>query len=114
MKTSVANPDPVLFLPLDPGTGMGNKSGSKVPESGMNISDHFSKSLETSFWEKILKNLRCGSGIRNLLGSGMEKIRSGIRDKHPGSATLMKTSKNLFVFKVPRQRFPMGGNHVPL
>jgi hypothetical protein len=52
MKTSVANPDPVLFLPLDPGTGMGKKSGSKVPESGMNISDHFSKSFRNSFLVK--------------------------------------------------------------
>jgi hypothetical protein len=32
----------------------GKKSGSKVPESGMNISDHFSKSFETVFWLKIL------------------------------------------------------------
>jgi hypothetical protein len=31
--------------------------------------------------------------IRDLLepGSGMEKSRSGIRNKHPGSATLQKT-----------------------
>ncbi len=33
-----------------------------------------------------------GSGIRDLVnpgsGTGMEKVGSGIRDKHPGSATL--------------------------
>jgi hypothetical protein len=42
---------------LTPGSGNrdGEKSGSKVPESGMNISDHFSKSFETVFWLKILK-----------------------------------------------------------
>ena len=50
--TSVADPDPVPFGPLDPGSGMGKKSGS---------------------------------------GSGMEKIQ--IRDKHPGSATLITTKK---------------------
>jgi hypothetical protein len=57
MKTSVANPDPGLLDPWirEPGTGMGKKSGSKVPDSGMNISDHFSKSFETVFWLKILK-----------------------------------------------------------
>ncbi len=36
--------DPVPFLPLDPGSGMGKKSGSG---SGMNNPDHISESLET-------------------------------------------------------------------
>jgi hypothetical protein len=39
LKCSVADPDPVLFRPLDPGM---EKSGS-----GMNIPDHYSESLET-------------------------------------------------------------------
>jgi hypothetical protein len=40
------DPDPGFgaFLPLDPGSGMGKKSGS-----GMNITDNFSESLETVF-----------------------------------------------------------------
>jgi hypothetical protein len=54
---------------------MGQKSGSG---SGFRIRDHISESLETIFWVKILKFL---------CRSGMEKIR--IRDKHPGSATLI-------------------------
>jgi hypothetical protein len=67
----------------------------------MNNPDHIAESLETNFWVKIQKILRCGSGIRDgknsdpgtglekfgsgteKFGSGMEKIR--IRDKHPGS-----------------------------
>ncbi len=65
-----------LFDPLDPGSGMGKKSGSG---SGMNNPDHISESLETIFW--VLKHviLWCGSGIRDGKksdpGSGMEKFR---------------------------------------
>jgi hypothetical protein len=56
----------------------------------MNIPDPISKSLETIFWVKILKFF--GAGADADPGtfdprSGMEKIR--IRDKHPGSATLL-------------------------
>jgi hypothetical protein len=64
--------------------------------SGMNIPDHISVSLETIFGFKILKlfdvDPNRGSGIFLTLdpGSGMEKIGSGIRDKLPGSATLLK------------------------
>jgi hypothetical protein len=73
--------DPVPFVPLDPGYGMGKKKTGSDPgsEFGTNNLDHISESLETIFWVKILKIL-CS-------GSGMEKIR--IRDKHPGSATLV-------------------------
>jgi hypothetical protein len=42
-----------------------------------------SESLETIFWVKILKFFDADPG------SVMEKIGSGIRDKHPGSATLV-------------------------
>jgi hypothetical protein len=54
----------------------------------MNNPDHISKSSETIFLVKILKFLDAdpGSGMKKF-GSGMEKIR--IRDKHPGSATLV-------------------------
>jgi hypothetical protein len=57
---------------------MGKKSGSG---SGMNNPDHMSESLETIFWLKKLKFFDADAGSR------MEKIR--IRDKHPGSATLL-------------------------
>ncbi len=57
--------DPVTFWSLDPGSGMGKKSGSG---SGMTNPDHISESLDTIFWVKILKFVLCGSG--------MEKIRN--------------------------------------
>jgi hypothetical protein len=59
---SVADPGSSTFL--TPGSGMGKKSGSG---SGMNNPDHISESLECN---------KCN------------KFRSGIGDKHPGSATL--------------------------
>jgi hypothetical protein len=65
----------------------------------MNIPDHFSESLVTVFWVKIFKFFDADPGIRDLLdpGSGMKKFGSGIRYKHPGSATLekSKTKKNI-------------------
>jgi hypothetical protein len=48
----------------------------------MNNPDHISESFETIFWGKIQKFFGADPG------SEMEKIR--IRDKHPGSATLLK------------------------
>jgi hypothetical protein len=60
--------DPVLILPLDPGS-----------EFGMKIPDHISESLEIIFWIKILKFIDAdpypGSGKHFYPGSG-------IRDKH--------------------------------
>jgi hypothetical protein len=47
----------------------------------MNKPDHISESLEPIFWVKILEFFDVDPG------AGMEKIR--IRDKHPGSATLL-------------------------
>jgi hypothetical protein len=44
--------NPVPLWPQDPGSGMGKKSRSG---SGMNILNHISESLETIFWDKILK-----------------------------------------------------------
>ncbi len=41
-----ADPGSGIFLALDPGSGMGKKSRSG---SGMNIPDHNSERLETSF-----------------------------------------------------------------
>jgi hypothetical protein len=73
---------------------MGKKSRSG---SGMSNPNHISENLETIFRVKILEILDTdqdpGSGIFLTLdlGSGMDKFGTGIRDKHPGSATLRKT-----------------------
>jgi hypothetical protein len=45
--TSVADPDTVSGAFLTPESGVGKKSRS---ESGMNIADHISESLQTIFW----------------------------------------------------------------
>ena len=60
-----------LFDHLDPGSGMGEKSRSG---SGMNILDHISESLETTFRVKILKF------FGNLLDPGSRRERIRIRD----------------------------------
>ncbi len=86
--------EPVPFLPLDPGSGMGKNPGSG---SGMNNPDHISDSLKTIFWFKILKFFDADPGWKKF-GSGMEKFRSVIRDKHPGSATLPETFNNIVFF----------------
>jgi hypothetical protein len=64
---------------------MGKKSGSG---SGMNNPDHISKSLETIFGLKYSNSfMRIQDPGWEKFGSGMEK--TWIRDKHPGSATLV-------------------------
>ncbi len=82
---------------LTPGSGIGKKSGSG---SGMNNPDHISESLETIFWVKILlffdedpgsgmeKKIRFRDPGRKNSDQIWKKFESGIRDKHPGSATL--------------------------
>jgi hypothetical protein len=63
----------------------------------MNFRDYMCESLETIFWLKIRVvkffdvNPDPGSGIRNLFypGPGIRDGRIRIRDKHPGSATLL-------------------------
>ncbi len=64
----------------------------------MNNPDHISESLETICWVIILKffDADTGSGMEKFrirdgknFGSEMEKFGSEIRDKHPGSATLL-------------------------
>jgi hypothetical protein len=75
--------DPEPFCPLDPGSGMGKKSGCR---SGMNNPDHFSESLETIFRVKILKFFAVDPGWKKF-GSWMKKIR--IRDIQTGSAKLL-------------------------
>jgi hypothetical protein len=87
--------DPVPFLPLDPGWV---ESQHPDPGSGMNNPDHICLSLETIFlvffWVKILKFFDAdpGSGMETvrIRDAGWKKVGSGIRDKHPGSATLLK------------------------
>jgi hypothetical protein len=69
--------DPVPFCPLDPGSGMGKTwSGS-----GTNNPDHISDSL------------------MRIRDPGWKKFRSGIRDEHPGSATLnfLNTKRRSFL-----------------
>jgi hypothetical protein len=77
---SVADPNP--------GSGVFLTSPGLVkkqdPDPGMNIPDHISQSLETIFWVKVLTFFDLDPDP----GPGKEKIGSGIRDKHPGSATL--------------------------
>jgi hypothetical protein len=65
------------------------------PDPGLNIPEHIFGSLETILWVKILKFFDADadpdSGIFLTLdpGSGTDKLQ--IRDKHPGSATLLKS-----------------------
>jgi hypothetical protein len=62
--------------------------------------DHISKSLGTIFWLKNTKFFYAdpdpGSGIFWTLdpGSGMKQFGSRIRDKHPGSVTLVLPSRS--------------------
>ncbi len=90
ISDSFADPDPGSGAFLSPGSGIGKKSGSG---SGMNNPDDFPSAKKQFFWVKICQFFDADPG------SGMEKIRildprwkkfgSGIRDKHPGSATLI-------------------------
>jgi hypothetical protein len=68
--------------------------------SGMNIPNHISESLETVF---LFKNT--GSGIFFTRDPGWKKFKSGIRDKHPGSATVV------LVFM---DKFPGHIKHLPV
>jgi hypothetical protein len=52
------------------------------PRFGINNQDHISESFETIFGLKYFNSLMC---IRDL---GWKKFGPGIREKHPGSATL--------------------------
>ena len=102
---------PVLRIRiLDPGSGAFLTPGIRDPRwlknqdpdpgsgSGMNNPDHISESLETIFLMLKYLNFLCGSGMEKIWirdpgwknsdpGSGVEKSR--IRDKDPGSATLI-------------------------
>jgi hypothetical protein len=61
----------------------------------MNIPDHIFESLEKlSFWIKntLIFDADPGSGMEQIRirDPAWKKVGSGIRDKHPGSVTLMK------------------------
>jgi hypothetical protein len=88
IKSNVA-PDPGIlcfFDPWiwDPDPGWG-QNPDPDPGSRMNLPDRFSKSLETVLGLKILKFFDADTD------PGWKKFGSGIRDKHPGSATLLLT-----------------------
>jgi hypothetical protein len=95
--SSVADPDPGLGTFLTPGSGIrdGRKSASgsgirdEQPGSYfLDLRNHFFAFLGV----KILKffDEDPGSGMETvrIRDPGWEKVGSGIRDKHPGSATL--------------------------
>ncbi len=88
------NPDP------------GQTSGSG---SGMNIPDYISESLETIFWVKNIGTSLMRMRIRNLFdpGSGIRDGKIGIRDKHPGSATLLTRCLKGRMISNPKLRFLM-------
>jgi hypothetical protein len=68
---------------------MGKNPGSG---SGMNIPDHISESLETFFGLKYFNSLmRMRMRIRD---PGWKKFESGMREKHPGSVTLIGRMTN--------------------
>ncbi len=91
---NVADPGSGAFL--TPRSGMGKKIWIRIRDD---ILDHISDGFETIFGIKILKFFDAdpdpGSGIFLTLdpGSGMEKFQ--IRNKHPGSATLVLPYGNL-------------------
>jgi hypothetical protein len=94
---SVADQDPGSGALLTPESEMrirsrdGKKSGSG---SGMNIPDHFYKSLKTVIGFKYLKSLM---RIRNLFfpGSGMEKFGSGINIPDPQHCKIVRGKRAL-------------------
>jgi hypothetical protein len=70
------------------------------PVSGMNIPDHISESLGYNFFFKNIKFFDADPDLTPEIfstldqGSGMKQFGSGIRDKHPGSATLLYRREN--------------------
>ncbi len=87
--TSDADPDP---------------GWEKIQRQEMNIPDLIFENLVSVFWVKKTLVIFCGSGSEIVstldLGSGMEKIGSGILDKPTGSTTPGSTQENDLVLPV--------------
>jgi hypothetical protein len=81
-------------------SGPGSRT-EKKSRSGMNIPDHISESLVKKFWGKKFLNslMRIRDPGYFDPGSGIEKFRSGTRDKHPRSATLLDSLRKNVHFK---------------
>ncbi len=78
--------DPVPFWTLDPGWVK-----NQDPDLGWTSRIIFSR----AFWVKILKFFDADPEIFWTLDPGWKQFGSGIRDKHPGSATLLESDTNL-------------------
>jgi hypothetical protein len=76
LASSVADLESGAFL--TPGSGMGKKLGSGRDEQP----GKYFRELGNNFWLKYLNSLM------RIRDSGWKKFGSGIRDNHPGSATL--------------------------
>ena len=72
---------------LTPGSGMG-ESLHPDPGSGVNNPDHIFQSLETIF--QLFLGLKYLNSLMRIRDPGWRQFGSGIRDKHPGSATLVR------------------------
>ncbi len=107
---------PVPFWPLDQGSGLVKKLRSG---SGMNIRAHISEILEKMFGLKTIKLFYANPDPESFWpwGSGFWDGKFRIRDKHPGSATLIfmfrywvgtTKSKVLFKFVAWQVREPGG------
>jgi hypothetical protein len=76
------------FRPLDPGSGIGKKSGSGIRIRDEQPGSYFQELKKQFFGLKYLNSLM------RIRDPGSIRIRDqfepGTRDKHPGSATLIK------------------------
>jgi hypothetical protein len=77
------------------------KIGSQDPGSVMNIPDLIFENLVSVYWIKILKffNAYPDPGSCQSWTRDGKKIRSGIRDRNPGSATLVIPNYRVLVIK---------------
>ncbi len=101
-STSVADPDPGLGAFLTPGSGRKSASGPGIRDEHpgtyfLELRNH----LFCFFGVKMLKFFDEDPGWRQFgseIGDpGWKKVGSGIRAKHPGSATLFSTFINIFI-----------------
>jgi hypothetical protein len=101
-ESSIADPNPESGAFLTPGSGMGEKSRSGS-ESGMNILEHISESLETMFWVKILKFFDACSdpGSGNLFDPGWKKFGSEIHIPDPQHCQKESDLSKYFIWQVP-------------